>query len=227
VQQDDQPVAFFNLTDLDREVLSQTDEDFVPNDWENLKTIIGAHDLDLFKRYPSHLRRYLAWSSDVKARYGSIPGFVCQERLHWAPASSQIREKEKTREELEGLTPRNPAPFGDPADYKILRNDWPYAIPTDVAHLVIWLKTAFPVSQPKGDLLPEGREVIRAFVEERFGKPLRDKYGQELGSDRVLWFKNWSALQSVGALEHFHCLVRGAGEDLLWEWTCEGPRQMM
>ena len=36
----DQQVPF-NLTDLDRECLSQTDEDFVPHDWQDLKKIVG------------------------------------------------------------------------------------------------------------------------------------------------------------------------------------------
>lgn len=31
----------FNLTDLDRETLGQTDEEFIPHDWEDLKSIIG------------------------------------------------------------------------------------------------------------------------------------------------------------------------------------------
>lgn len=31
----------FNLTDVDRQVLSQTDEEFVFHDWEDLKGIIG------------------------------------------------------------------------------------------------------------------------------------------------------------------------------------------
>lgn len=189
--------------------------------------LIEANDLDLFKRYPSHMRRYLTWSSEIKARYGSVAGFVCQERLHWAPASSQLKDRAKTEGELAGLKPREPVPFADAADYKILRNDWPYATAPDTAHLVVWLKTPFAVSRPKGEILPESREQIGAFVAERFEQPLREKYGQEAGSDRVLWFKNWAVLQSVGALEHFHCLVRGAGEDLLWEWTGEGPPKMM
>lgn len=33
----------FNLTDLDREVLSQTDEDFVYHDWEEMKQIVGRN----------------------------------------------------------------------------------------------------------------------------------------------------------------------------------------
>ena len=173
------------------------------------------------------MRRYLTWSGEIKAKYGTVAGYVCQERLHWAPASSQLKEREKTPEELAGLKPRNPVPFADPADYKILRNDWPYATGHDTAHLVVWTKTKFPVLMPKGDLSPEGHKQIAAFVAEQFEKPLLEKYGPKEGSDRVVWFKNWSSLQSVGAVEHFHCIVRGAGEDLLWEWTSEGPPKMM
>lgn len=74
-------------------------------------------------------------------------------------------------------------------------------------------------------MLPESRKIIGEFVQEKFGERLRGKYTD--AGDRVLWFKNWSALQSVGALEHFHVFVRGAGENLLREWTGEGPREMM
>ena len=31
----------FNLTDLEREILDQTDEEYVPHSWEELKQIIG------------------------------------------------------------------------------------------------------------------------------------------------------------------------------------------
>ena len=33
----------FNLTDVDRATLEQTDEEFIPHDWEELKAIIGMH----------------------------------------------------------------------------------------------------------------------------------------------------------------------------------------
>ena len=86
--------------------------------------------------------------------------------------------------------------------------------------------TPFAVSNPEGHLLPEGRAQIEAFVDRTFTKPLEVIYGKD-GEDRVLWFKNWSALQSVGALEHFHCFVRGAEEGLLEEWTGEEKRNRM
>ena len=31
----------FNLTDVDRATLAQTDEEFIPHSWEELKDIIG------------------------------------------------------------------------------------------------------------------------------------------------------------------------------------------
>lgn len=31
----------FNLTDVDRATLRQTDEEYVPHDWQELKTIVG------------------------------------------------------------------------------------------------------------------------------------------------------------------------------------------
>jgi hypothetical protein len=36
----------FNLTDLDRQILAQTDEEFHPHSWDELKQIIGK----LFRR---------------------------------------------------------------------------------------------------------------------------------------------------------------------------------
>ena len=185
-----------------------------------LPCLPGANDLSAFKRYPSQLRRYLSWSNEIKSTYGSIPNFVCEERLQWVP--SRFRPDEI----CSGLEPRNPTPFADVADYKILRNDWPYATPPDIAHLVIWLKTPFAVSQPEGHLLPEGRAQIESFVTRTFVEPLEVAYEND-GGNRVIWFKNWSALQSVGGLEHFHCFVRGADEDLLKKWTGEGKRVMM
>ena len=35
----------FNLTDLDRKILGQTDEEYDPHSWEELKEIIGRSSL--------------------------------------------------------------------------------------------------------------------------------------------------------------------------------------
>lgn len=35
----------FNLTDVDRATLAQTDEEFIPHSWEELKDIVGLYSL--------------------------------------------------------------------------------------------------------------------------------------------------------------------------------------
>lgn len=142
--------------------------------------------------------------------------FICQRRLQWAlptpdPATSGPL-----------LACKNPVPFADPEDYRILRNDWPYGLAPGISHLVVWSRTPFAVKSAEGHLADESRELIERFV--------RDTFVQRLAEDRarfprpeshVLWFKNWVGLQSVRALEHVHILVRDVPEDILFEWSGE------
>lgn len=139
-----------------------------------------------------------------------MSNFICQKRLHWV-----------SPDDLENsLKPINATPFENPEDYKILYNDWPYAVPHDVTHLVVWLKTPL-ASAPDGNLLPAARVRVQGFVDETFVSPIKAKRGFSDGDTLVLWFKNWSALQSVGSLEHFHCLVKGADDETLDKWTTD------
>ncbi|KNG91721.1 hypothetical protein ANOM_000233 [Aspergillus nomiae NRRL 13137] len=216
----------FNLTDVDRQVLAQTDEEFVLHDWEDLKAIIARNDLGILKRKPSDLKRYLAWTADIKAQYGTITNYICQRRLGW-----HLPDPDTTTAATTGATTdsgavfpfRNPIPFADPADYKILRNDWPYGVTPDINHLVVWLRTPVPVKPENGDVTDESRALIEDFVHRTFVARLAQE-GNLTFSDpkeNVLWFKNWTALQSVRSLEHMHVLVRGVPEHILQEWTGE------
>ena len=68
----------------------------------------------------------------------------------------------------------------------------------------------------------ESRRLIEEFVGRTFVARLEGVNGGGGGGrERVLWFKNWSALQSIRTLEHFHVLLRDVPEDLLREWTGE------
>ena len=154
----------FNLTALDRQLLAMTDEEFEAHDWENLRDIIGEkhfssspilpltpaaqNDLAALKRKPSDLRRYLAWSADTKAQYGSIMNYICQRRLQWP---------------MSGPVPNNPRPFADPEDYRILRNDWPYGLSPGIEHLVVWLRTPIPVKSEEGHLTRSRARLLRGL----------------------------------------------------------------
>jgi hypothetical protein len=117
----------------------------------------------------------------------------------------------------------NPIPFADPSDYKILRNDWPYGLAPGIAHLCVWLRTPVPVHEHGGDLTDESRALIEEFVQRTFVERLA-REGYTNPKNHVLWFKNWTALQSVRSLEHIHVLVRDVPESILFEWTQEPPR---
>jgi hypothetical protein len=46
----DEPLPF-NLTDVDHATLAQTDEEFIPHSWEELKGIVGGCSLGLPQLY--------------------------------------------------------------------------------------------------------------------------------------------------------------------------------
>jgi hypothetical protein len=101
---------------------------------------------------------------------------------------------------------------GQQDDYKILYNDWPYGIDQRVVHLIVWTKFQLPAGRvsatnPNGDLTPEARAQINHFVDETFANVC--------GKQNVIWFKNWSALKSIHAIEHFHVMLFGPGMDFV------------
>ncbi|KAL9054396.1 MAG: hypothetical protein Q9206_003559, partial [Seirophora lacunosa] len=136
-------------------------------------------------------------------------------RLRWTPLPSPSPYAEDSGPEFETA---NPVPFADARDYRILRNDWPYGVEKDIAHLIVWLKNRLDVQDDNnGDLTEEARAQVQAFVDRVFIQTL----GGETERERVIWFRNWTGLQSVQGIEHVHVLVLGAGEELLEEWTGE------
>ncbi|KAI0194183.1 hypothetical protein F4808DRAFT_353209 [Astrocystis sublimbata] len=193
--------APFPLTEVDKWVLSQTDEEFHHHDWEDLKKIIEENNLSVLKRKPSDLRRYMAWTTETKVRYGSMTNYLLAHRLPKAWGSPPF-------------TPNSLVPFEDKLDYSILVNDWPYGLTPDITHIVVWSRTVIDTDPATGDMTGESHKVVSDFINRVFV----DKLGPG-GGVRVLWFKNWVALQSVRSLEHIHVMVKDASKELLNEWT--------
>jgi hypothetical protein len=90
-----------------------------------------------------------------------VLNFILLNRIHWADA-----------------TPQGP-PFACPADVKILHNDWPYGIDARITHLVVWTKFELREdgASPTGDLCPEMRRLVSAFVD--------DTFASRVGKDKV------------------------------------------
>lgn len=74
-------------------------------------------------------------------------------------------------------------------------------------------------------MTPKSRQQIEEFVQHKFVDRVKGLPGPQ---DRIMWFKNWGALQSVPGMEHVHVLVREVPDDIIAEWTGgEGPKQEM
>lgn len=163
----------------------------------------ATNNLSVLKRKPSDLRRYMKWTADTKAAYGSLTNYLLAHRLPKAWGTPPFRAA-------------SPIPFAEPSDYRVLLNDWPYGLTADVTHIVVWTRTTIPIDERTGDMTPESRCIFGNFVARYFS----DRLGPG-GEDRVLWFKNWVALQSVRSLEHIHVLVKDVDRAILDEWTRE------
>jgi hypothetical protein len=145
----------------------------------------------------------MKWTAETKAEYGSMTNYLLAHRLPKAWGRPPF-------------TPSSTIPFEDPSDYRVLINDWPYGFVPGITHLVVWSRTLIPTDAENGDMTPESRKIVADFVNRYFV----DRLGSD-GEDRVLWFKNWTALQSVRTLEHIHVMVRDFDAAILEEWARE------
>ncbi|CEJ55901.1 hypothetical protein PMG11_02131 [Penicillium brasilianum] len=165
--------------------LATPDSHYQRQSWEEVQEITRTNRIDRFQRVPSELRKYLEYMAQIKAEYGSVMRFVVTERLCWGDGSA------------EDLRPRGGL-FEFSEDIRILYNDWPYGVDTDIIHLVVWTKFALPDDPATGDLTAEAREAIDGYVRETF---------RSLAHEQVVWFRNWKSLKSVHAIEHFHVML--------------------
>lgn len=145
----------------------------------------------------------MKWTAETKTQYGSMTNYLMAHRLPKAWNASP--------------NPASLIPFEDPSDYRVLINDWPYGCTPDITHIVVWSRTLIPIDPDSGDMTQESRRTVESFVKRYFVKDL----GPGGGEERVMWFKNWVALQSVRSLEHIHVLVKDVEPALLAKWTKE------
>ncbi|MCJ1292489.1 hypothetical protein MMC34_004040 [Xylographa carneopallida] len=176
------PEFLVNANPKDRGILSTLDSEYTRQTWEEVQQIIRTNRIDLFQRRPSDLRRYLAYNFKLKKEYGSVMNFVLKERLQWT-----------------NLTPSSSEPFGEPADIKILYNDWPYGVDKKIVHLVIWTKFDLEDDPATDDLTPKARKDIDEYVNRTFCT--------NIPVHNIIWFKNWRSLKSIHAMEHFHVML--------------------
>lgn len=120
--------------------------------WSDLTRIVSTGSLQSLSRHPDDLSEYFAWMDSVKASYGSVTAFLLSERftaskLLESASSSRAQGCHSTTSGSEGsgeVCFRRGFKAG--VECQILRNDWPYSIPRDATHHVVW--SYLPILHP-------------------------------------------------------------------------------
>ncbi|KAF3358272.1 Putative endo-1,3(4)-beta-glucanase 2 [Verticillium dahliae VDG1] len=102
-------------------------------------------------------------------------------------------------------------PFEYEEDLKVLHNDWPYGIDPRIKHLIVWTKFDLEEDPETGDLSDETRRKVDGYVNEAFRAHMPE--------DTVIWFRNWSSLKSIHAVEHFHVMLFDPPEGFIQQVT--------
>lgn len=182
-----------------------------PYTWAEVRDIIARNDLNLFARSEEATEKYHDFKKHLKDHGITVFRHILANTIQW------VREEDVKglRDDEIAVAASGKPIFTEASDLKIVRNDFPYYFEDDVVHLCVWSKTRIESdNSPMGDLTPRARATIEKYVQRTFVEKLG------LSRDNLVWFRNWSALQSVKEISHVHVVVKGITEaqlgEILW-----------
>jgi len=129
--------------------------------WHELKTFIHSGDLNLLKRNQKLEADYIAWCEGINKQYGSNVNYLVNHRLQWGrsdrlailPSARDGRvdggyENGEAHADIKEIEVTASAPSYFTADMppeliSVIRNDWPYSVPIDVEHSLVWTRVPF------------------------------------------------------------------------------------
>jgi len=119
--------------------------------WQELKAFVNSGDLGLLKRHKMLQLRYNAWSEEIKKEWGTIENYLLKHRLRWGQPDrlSVLKPYKRSIDEIPIFHDPDSLPIPT-VDYfradtpphliSIIVNDWPYSVPPDVEHSVVWTR---------------------------------------------------------------------------------------
>ncbi|KDR82448.1 hypothetical protein GALMADRAFT_237773 [Galerina marginata CBS 339.88] len=122
--------------------------------WSQLKTFVNSGDLGLLKRDRTLQKRYDEWAVGMKEQYGSIVNYLIDHRLRWGQPDTQsllksFLEDHSSSNGANGVSLAENSSATPPAYFtwetpklyiSIIQNDWPYSVPPEIEHTLIWTK---------------------------------------------------------------------------------------
>ncbi|KAI5954709.1 hypothetical protein KGF57_003732 [Candida theae] len=180
-----------------------------PFTWTQIQQIVKSNNLEMFARSEDQFRKYSKFKNDLSSNGITINDHVLKEELEWK--QSDIRSQTATTPPQEYST-SNPQDliFYNPDDIKIIYNKFPYYFEESVVHLCVWSKLTIPndINSPAGDISPLTKRIIERYLQKTFLE-------KGISKQDMVWFRNWSSLQSVRSVSHIHVLLHNVDDGIL------------
>lgn len=179
-----------------------------PLNWYQAEDVIRNNELGKFKRSFEELTKYRQHRANLKRQ--GIPSInkLLADELGWVQVDKNYKIISK-----ENLKAKSTKLLNHSDDIKITMNRFPYHFTKDIAHLLVWTK--IPISNdpksPIGDISPQTRRTINNYITKLFVST----YG--IPQENILWFRNWTELQSIKEFSHIHVLIKALSHEKIQE----------
>ncbi|KAG7902872.1 hypothetical protein KL907_004005 [Ogataea polymorpha] len=180
--------------------MSVSDE---PMSFELVSKLVNNGELDKLSRSPEVMDKYNAHKQYLRDKGIDMVTYILSHELHWVPEDTPLDTP--SRELLDTVVkPEGKCPFANTKDMTIIQNSYPYHLESGIEHLCVWVKFPLPPDPNSeiGDISPKDKSLIEKYINETFCNWLN------IPRDHIVWFKNWTKLQSVKSVPHIHVIIK-------------------
>ncbi|CCG22519.1 hypothetical protein CORT_0B08140 [Candida orthopsilosis Co 90-125] len=180
-----------------------------PFTWTQIQQIVNTNQLESFARSEEQYHSYQKFKHDLSSQGITINDHVLKDELQWKQADIRHQTSTPSPPEYTISQPQDLIFYND-NDIKIIFNKFPYYFENSVVHLCIWSKLTIPndVNSSVGDISPLTKRIIERYLQKTF-------IDKGIPKENLVWFRNWSSLQSIRSVSHIHVLLRSADEHFI------------
>ncbi|KAI5969031.1 hypothetical protein CANMA_001921 [Candida margitis] len=181
-----------------------------PFTWTQIQQFVKSNQLESFARSEEQFHNYQQFKTDLLAYGITLNDYVLNEELEWKQDDIRCQTSPATPSQEYSISQPQDLILYNDDDVKIIPNKFPYYFEDSVVHLCVWSKLTIPndADSPVGDISPLTRRIIERYLEKTFIE-------KGVSEDNILWFKNWSSLQSVRSVSHIHVLLHDVDNGLI------------
>ncbi|KAI5952995.1 hypothetical protein CANMA_005020 [Candida margitis] len=183
-----------------------------PFTWTQIQQIVNANQLESFARSEEQYYKYQQFKSDLSSQGITLNDHVLKDELQWKQSDIRCQTSPATKSlprEYSISQPQDLIFYSDD-DIKIIYNKFPYYFKDSVIHLCVWSKLIIPddINSPEGDISPLTKRIIERYLKKTF-------IDKGVSKNNLVWFRNWTSLQSVRSVSHIHVLLHDVDDGLI------------